>query len=185
MHLATRIRALYFGLSAVIIAVLLYQQLELRWYRDQSMHLLANRLSTSLRMARTEVERALEQGRQGDREAASQWLAIAEVELAGASVAESGYSLALDRRFAREQGHSTGFGMTIRVYGSTARSARIDLARSGWTLGMETQLSAMAHDLNLIGNLLTEDLLNRADYSEIRSGAAAVKQQLKTSGVPD
>lgn len=181
--MATRIRSLYIGLSIVIIAMLFYQNLELRWYRDQSVHLLANRLSTSLQMATQDAEKALEAGRHGNYHTTSDWLASVEVELQGASVAESGYGWALNRRFSSTH-RSTGFMFTFTHYASMAKSARQDLERSGWTQELDAELSNMAHDLKLIGSLLTEDLLNRQNYNEIQSAAEALKPQLKGGGMP-
>lgn len=69
--------------------------------------------------------------------------------------------------------------MALSLVGSEARAARL----GAWSPAKEAQLEAMTHDLTLIGQKLSEAVLDRADYGEISTIAEQVKAQLNMAGV--
>lgn len=158
--MSTRHRTWLLWIAIGLVAFLIYENAQLRWYRDRRITYQANLLSNSLAHAHDYLHQALEAAEQGKHDLAADELFEAYVAMERAVVAENSFSLALERRglFETRTG-ATGFQKPIWLSSQLLKANLRHVERKGWTADVLTPLHQVRQDLELLRDTLTPELL--------------------------
>ncbi len=132
------------------------------------------------------MTRALELAEKGEIYTATQELSEAQAQLERAEVAERAYSLSLDRRgiTGETEVGAMGFGTSLRHYADLLKANRYAMEQRGWGGEEESVLRAVAHDLRLVREALTEELLAGNDASRIAIRVESLRGKLEMDDLP-
>jgi|GEM_PF-5185844 len=168
-------------LSAVLVIGLLYQNVQLRWYREQSVELQAAWIGSSLRTAHDHLTAALTAAEQGEIDRAAEEISAAEVQLERANMADAAYEVSLGRRdlTGSIRTGSTGLSAPLRLYAGLLRSTRQGIERRGWSAEDESALRSVAQELAVMREIITEEVLVENNADRIMSKVEELRERLR------